>query len=168
MKTRTQVVAGLTVVLMTGLGLARGVDLPGPTREVGTADTVDGDLKKLQGTWYRVSSKLDDKEWGNGLPPEDIRLQVVFKDDDWFGVDKDGKGLTKCHTIRIDPSKTPKEIDVLDSKGQKTITVGIYKIEGGTLTLCQNIGSKRRPTEFTSKPDGPRETVVLDVYKRKP
>src|SRR5581483_9743515 len=43
-------------------------------------------------------------------------------------------GDTVTGTLKVDPTKTPKEIDATDSEG-KTIR-GIYKFEKGQFTVC--------------------------------
>jgi uncharacterized protein (TIGR03067 family) len=56
--------------------------------------------------------------------------------------------MTRQATAKIDATKKPKEIELVVGKGKAFL--GIYKLEGETLTLC--IGDqKTRPTEFESK-----------------
>jgi uncharacterized protein (TIGR03067 family) len=68
-------------------------------------------------------------------------------------------GPQSTATYKLDPSKNPKEIDITE-KG-KTV-LGIYAIDGDTLTICVN--ERFRPTELR---DGPGCTfIVLKREKR--
>jgi uncharacterized protein (TIGR03067 family) len=152
----------ITVVVLI---LFQGLEY-GHSCEVQQDDTVESDVKKMEGVWFRVSSKRNGDEHEGNLPKKDARLMAVFKGDSWLRVGKNGE-LKKTQTIKIDATKSPKQIDVLDADGVKPIAVGIYKLHNNNkLTLCLNIGSKRRPTTFTSMSDEPRDTLVLDVYQR--
>jgi uncharacterized protein (TIGR03067 family) len=55
--------------------------------------------------------------------------------------------------IRIDSTKIPKEIDILDETGMKNgqTKLGIYELDGDTYTYCLAPPGKPRPTEFSSK-----------------
>ena len=72
--------------------------------------------------------------------------------------------LTTSHvagegTYRVDPGKTPKEIDLTDSSGTR---LGIYKLEGDQLTLCLTEPNRpSRPTEFTAPAGSPQMVLVL-------
>ena len=133
------------------------------------------ELDLLQGTWYRISSEMNghkvfvENEWP--IPATSHKFAIVFKDDGWYGVGKDGKTLVKNHVIKLDPTRRPKEIDLylLDPNGNPrdgAFIHGIYELEGDILKLCLSIGGRpnERPKEFTTRA-GPREPI-LDVYRR--
>jgi uncharacterized protein (TIGR03067 family) len=108
------------------------------------------DLEKFQGKWATVSRVSDGVADGKDVLKN---LSLVVKDDkmtstlmgepSWSG------------TFKIDPSKSPAEIDVtLEDGAAKRLTVkGIYKFGDKTLTLCLGVPGKERPTGFASKKD---------------
>jgi RNA polymerase sigma-70 factor (ECF subfamily) len=113
------------------------------------------DEEKILGTWVLVSSE----EGGQKGPEERIKgVTVTFT--------ADGKTTTKQgdkeqeFTYELDPAKTPKEFSGTNAQGRTVL--GIYKLDGDTLTVCFD-RSGGRPTEFAS----PKGTViVLEVLKR--
>ncbi|MEI6540943.1 MAG: TIGR03067 domain-containing protein [Planctomycetota bacterium] len=69
-------------------------------------------------------------------------------------------------THKLNPSKTPKEIESTDTEGAfkgKTY-LGIYKLENGVWTVCFAAPGKDRPKEFTTK-SGTGE--LMHVWKKK-
>lgn len=67
-------------------------------------------------------------------------------------------------TFRIDPGKTPKELDLRNTaKGKMETWRAIYKIDGDTLTVCQAEDSTgARPKAFKAT-----KGVILTVFKRR-
>jgi uncharacterized protein (TIGR03067 family) len=79
-------------------------------------------------------------------------------------------GISDAYTAvtYIDPAKEPKEIDLTRGEGDKKQTIlGIYKLEGETLTICTS-SSGDRPDEFSSRPGGRCLLRVLTRDKPKP
>src|SRR2546430_1528753 len=90
-----------------------------------TSAATDGDLKKVQGAWKRVSVTSD----GRDYPEAAAQQQLIIKGDSYTIKAKDHKDQEG--TFRLDPSKMPKEIDIIPSTGPnkgKTLK-GIYKLE---------------------------------------
>jgi uncharacterized protein (TIGR03067 family) len=129
------VTAGL-VVLLTGL--AHGGD-------------AKKDQKALQGTWLAVKG--------------DKKAEVTFAGSK-FTV-KLGDELYKG-TFTLDPSKKPKHIDMSVKEGPKyvdMVSVGIYKIEGTTLTWhTSEPGKEQRPDDLTTEAEG---AMLLVLEKKK-
>src|SRR5262249_28701985 len=69
-------------------------------------DAVKRELEKLQGTWTVASREMKAQK----TPAEDLKeLQLIIKDDRWTM--KHAAGSDKA-TIKIDPTKEPKTIDL--------------------------------------------------------
>ena len=68
-------------------------------------------------------------------------------------------------TVKRDPAKTPKTMDITGTKGPnegKTF-LAIYESKGDELRVCYDLSGKSRPTEFATKPE---TQLFLVKYKR--
>src|SRR5262249_6009598 len=85
-----------------------------------------------------------------------------------------GRGADETVGYKLDPTKTPKAIDLIDAK-RKDTRPGIYQLEGDDLKICYRMGEAKareeRPKEFNTGPkrdkpsaDGPG--LMLLVLKR--
>jgi uncharacterized protein (TIGR03067 family) len=116
---------------------------------------------ELDGEWKVVSWEA------NGMRADAdaiADLVVTFKGKE---LSAKGKRLhARAWEVRLDPAKSPKEIDVVlkgedgkplleDKDGKPVAALGIYKREGGKLTVCirEPDPDARRPVEFKA----PRE-----------
>jgi uncharacterized protein (TIGR03067 family) len=131
--------------LLIGLALADGAPGPaGPPREA----------PSVVGRWVGKRGLVggDDRGVGPG--------GVVFE----FTADgkmeiREGANAPQPARYAADPAKDPAEIDVTDSGGpRRRVTVGIYKVEKDTLTICLSRGGPR-PTKFES-PKGSDVTLL--------
>jgi uncharacterized protein (TIGR03067 family) len=110
----------------------------------------------LHGEWV-VESFLSD-----GKPEACAGMTVEFATNNRMVVRKDGK-VDEEGTYSTAPAKDPAELDWFEEDG-KTRLPGIFRLEGGTLTVCVRadpVGS--RPTTFDAPP---RSDCVLLVLKR--
>lgn len=128
----------------------------------GGDDKEKSDKDKLQGDWTLVSSETGDL--GKKDEKEVKRRKLVVKDDGWQHF-QDDKAPAVAITFKLDPAKSPKEVD-FEAKApaapKAVQTKGIYKLEGDTLTVCRTFAvNVARPTEFKAT-----KGVVLEVYKR--
>jgi uncharacterized protein (TIGR03067 family) len=124
---------------------------------------VEEELARFQGTWQLISAETD----GKAMSEESVRsIQVSIKGNKHtvrFG----DKVVVHDVSFEIDPSQSPRTVtDTLNEgpdKGKQIL--GIYKLEGDTLTSCTAPIGKDRPTEFTAKPGSGH---TLRVFKRVP
>ena len=128
-------------------------------RADGKAD-VEKELKKFQGTWTFESVEVGGKE---ALAADFKGMTVTFEGGK-FTV-KTGDEVIQVGTEKLDPSKSPKAIDVTMTEGPNkgAVMLGIYKIDGDTLRACFDPEGKKRPTAFQSAPGSKN---FVNVHKR--
>jgi uncharacterized protein (TIGR03067 family) len=129
------------VWLLVSAGAAGGA--PAPAQK----DT-EKEVAKLQGTWRGVSGE----ELGTVLKDtKDEEIEFVFKGDSL--VVKQHREVTAEFKFSLDPSKSPKELDLhfaeADKKGK--VCLAIYELDGDKLTICTN--TKLRPTDDEKRPN---------------
>ncbi len=114
------------------------------------------ELLLLNGTWTR---SVTDTPVVNGVPKQPSTHKLIWSIDHDLITSSGRDGFAE-HTYRIsiDPDRSPKAINLIWLN--KGITyLGIYKIDGGTLTICY--ASDRRPTDFREAP-----TQIQAVFHR--
>jgi uncharacterized protein (TIGR03067 family) len=133
-------VAGILLATVTSCGLDAKSSDP------------QADAKDIQGEWHVVRAEQD----GDPIPKEAGSITYTFSDGK-YATKLDGSEIevagaeSRGNTYKLDASKSPREIDLESAGGT---TRGIYRLNGGELTLCAATGegNKARPTEFkTSK-----------------
>ncbi len=117
------------------------------------------DAKLIQGTWQMQTAELAGKEF-----PEEIRksIKLVLTGDKYLVTA--GKEPDEG-TCKLDPSKTPKALDITGVKGPnvgKTF-LAIYELKGDELRVCYDLSGKQRPKEFKTS-EGTQ--LFLVTYKR--
>jgi uncharacterized protein (TIGR03067 family) len=124
------------------------------------ADDAKKDLEQLQGTWQMVSHEVD------GKPDEALKGAVRVVEGDKFTIKK-GDEVLRTATMKLDPTKKPKWIDITFTEGPEKGKVrrGIYVLEGDTQKICYGNLDKERPTEFVSKPGTGHRLVVFKRVK---
>jgi uncharacterized protein (TIGR03067 family) len=118
-----------------------------------TDDVSRSDLDKLGGTWLTVSLVNDGKTLvDEKTPPKEGPVTKLAYDGNKWTI-KVGDKTVATGTFKLDPTKKPKEIDILDESGMKNdkTKLGIYELNGDTYKYCLAPAGKPRPTEFTSK-----------------
>ena len=131
----------------------------------GRSPDVERESKRLQGKWTQVSVEADGKVVADKADPPKVTVTV---DADRWTERATGAGADEVATIRLDPAKDPRHID-LTYPGEKALP-GLYRLEGDTLTVAlpfpfEGDASKVgvRPTGFRTRPGDP---FVVIVYKR--
>ena len=121
---------------------------------------IEKEIKKFQGVWSIESSETG----GVRIPADDLKeFRVIFEGEKHTL--KLGDQVFQVGTQKIDPSKSPKTIDVTMTEGPSkgSVLLGIYEIDGDTMKVCFDPEGKKRPTEFKS-PAGSKNFV--NVHKR--
>jgi len=119
------------------------------------------ELARIEGTWVAISGRLNGED---KPPPKGVEIEFM---NGKFRMATNGT-VTDEGTFRIDPSKTPKAIDLTHSIGrQKGKTgLGLYELRADGLSLCMAAADgSARPTNFSS-PAG--KNHFLMVWKKKP
>jgi uncharacterized protein (TIGR03067 family) len=129
-----------------------------------TGSRAADDSDALQGVWVAQSMESE----GKAAPAAAVKkMRFTFKKDKLLikgNFDDDRE--EEC-TWKVDPKKTPKQLDFTPPKEKKAI-LGIYKLRGDELTICLRHASsdKGRPTEFATKAD--TQLVLIVLKKQKP
>jgi uncharacterized protein (TIGR03067 family) len=85
------------------------------------------------------------------LPEEKVKqTTIVFKGDTFRFPGSAEYATSKSGTIKLDETKTPKEMDAIST--EKEVMLGIYAVEEDGYKVCFAPVGKPRPTEFTSTP----------------
>jgi clostripain len=128
---------------------------------ISAAQDTERDLEKIQGEWTMVSLE----ERGEKIQYEDVsRMKLTVNGDQWI-VRRRGQDIEVKYKIKIDSSQNPKVLDLTPDVGYRDfVSLGIYKLEGDTMTLCRTTesGDIDRPREFKTT----REDGILGVWKR--
>jgi hypothetical protein len=79
-----------------------------------------------------------------------------------------GEKLLQAGAIQIDPSKTPRtmNLSVKEGEGKDGVMLGVYSIENDALKLCFDASGQARPKSFKS--DDKNEFTVVTLKKQKP
>jgi uncharacterized protein (TIGR03067 family) len=106
------------------------------------------ELKRHQGTWVATSSTYD----GQKAPEEVVRTIKRIVTDDRVVWERDGRRFAGSK-IALDSTREPATIDVIPdggpNRGERIL--GIYKLQGDTLTICMARPGQPRPKEFQAR-----------------
>jgi uncharacterized protein (TIGR03067 family) len=132
----------------------------GPSALADDKADLEKEVKKFQGTWTIESSVTGGKE----LTADELKGFILTFEGDKHTLKK-GDDVFQVGTQKIDPSKSPKTIDVTMTEGPNKgkVMLGIYEIDADTLKVCFDPQGKKRPTEFKSAADSEN---FVNVHKR--
>jgi uncharacterized protein (TIGR03067 family) len=126
-------------------------------------DPAKGDLKRLQGGWKALSAE----EGGVPAPEKEARqMRLVFTGEKFAAYY--GPAVLLEGTVKLDPGKRPKAIDLVCSGGRlKGQTApAIYELDGDGLKLCLGEPGGKRPAGFKTAKTG--HHLVLYQREKKP
>jgi uncharacterized protein (TIGR03067 family) len=117
--------------------------------------------EKLAGVWRLTGMEAE----GQKVPLKEGSLMTLTFKAGKFTVQVGSKDELQEGTYKIDPSKSPRAIDINRTNGPEEgrRQVGIYELTGNLLKICASEASKDRPTNFDTR-DKPGYTVLL--FKR--
>lgn len=122
----------------------------------------DKQLEPFQGKWKIVSVLINGDEPPNKEDLEKSTLTV--KGDE--RILRLGDELKTRSKYKIDPTKSPKTIDITVIEGDENLKgrtlKGVYDIQGDTMTVVLSL-TNERPTDLTCKPESNR---VLQKFQR--
>jgi len=122
-------------------------------------EAIKKDAKLMEGVWLLQSFENNGKQTASDQI-KNIKLTVKG---DRYLVDFGDQKMEL--SFKIDPTKNPKTIDFIMTKGeQKGVTLGIYELGAGTLKICRSADAGQlRPTAFSTKEGS---GTVMAIYKR--
>lgn len=130
-------------------------------------DAASKEAKELQGEWQAVEVEKDGKK----VTADDVKdLRIVFKGGEFIAKSAKGEGKERKSKFTLDPSKSPKQIDItpLEGPDKGQTAACIYSLENGQLKLCmpyfKDLGT--RPKEFKTQAGDGRMLFVLKRVKR--
>jgi uncharacterized protein (TIGR03067 family) len=126
------------------------------------------DLELLKGTWS-FATVVNDGEKQQPTKRGEEPLTITFAGERLEI--KRGDRFVQSGTLRLDPSKDPKAIDltIAEGEGKGTVQLGIYELKGLTFRTCIDPRGKNRPKEFEAPKDsGFVLTVVQREFKAGP
>ena len=143
--------------MMLGLAIAIGAPAikdPPPKKDAG-----------IYGEWVVQTMMMGGKQ--NAKPPAEMIYQFT-PEGQWLIRREGATAKSVPRDIKVDAKASPATINVVYPQpaaggAAPRGMLGIYKIDGDTLTLCFSPGGGERPTAFES-PDGAR--VMLMTLKR--
>jgi uncharacterized protein (TIGR03067 family) len=149
-----------SVAVLTIVFLFAGVRSPAADGNA-NEQTVAKELQAFKGT-SRMSSKEED---GKKLSEEEIKDVIMTNDGSGKSSVRSGDKVIAEATVKLDPTKKPKTIDVTFAEGErkgKTV-LGICEIESDALRVCVARPGDERPVEFSAKVGNGH---ILIVYTR--
>lgn len=148
----------LSFILVAGLLIAADA----PKEE----DAAKKEMERLQGTWVVESLKGLGESWNEAKD----NVAFIFASEKLMIEDKKAKKKFKF-IYRLNPTKRPHEIDLLEEKEPDLKTYilrGIYRWNGDKLTLCLSsfLGIDVNPRDFPRPKEFESDKAFLITLKR--
>ena len=122
-----------------------------------TADDPKAALEKLNGTWKAESLETD----GKAAEADEVKAyELTIKEGRYTmkNGDETFRGM-----LTLDPAATPPTIEATyldEQENERGRTKGIYRLDGGKLTICWSHEGER-PREFVTRPDSGHRLMVF-------
>jgi uncharacterized protein (TIGR03067 family) len=125
------------------------------------AELTKKDLQKMQGDWAAFEIIRD----GNKLPTDDAQAYFRTVEGEAYSVSRYRK-VMGTGTIKIDATKSPREINAQPSGAGAKLQKGIYEWDGDKLKINFGPPGGDRPTDFKSPPGSGRAYTVWEREKK--
>ena len=124
-------------------------------------EAVAKELQAFKGTWRLRSREVDGKTFGE----EEIKDVIGTIDGSGKVSVRRGDKVINEGTVKLNPTKKPKTIDVTFTGGERKgqAVLGIYEIEGDTFRVCVARPGDERPADFSARAGS---GCTLVVYQR--
>ena len=121
-------------------------------------EAVAKDLQAFKGTW-RLSAKQED---GKKFSAEEIKDVIATSDGSGRVSVRRGGKLLNAGNVKLDPTKSPKAIEVIFTAGERKgqTVLGIYEIGSDIFRACCARPGDGRPAEFSAKAGSGRTLVA--------
>jgi uncharacterized protein (TIGR03067 family) len=128
---------------------------------VAKEEAVAKDLQAFKGTWRLISKEVDGKKFSE----EEIQDVIATNDGAGKVSVRHGDKVFNEGTVKLDPTKKPRAIDVTFIEGERKgqMVLGIYEIEDDAFRVCVARPGDERPAEFSAKAGSGR---TLITYRR--
>jgi uncharacterized protein (TIGR03067 family) len=118
-------------------------------------DLVKQELKELEGIWYPTSMEQGGKKMDSSELIEFSGTKCIFTNET--------TGVKTEYSVTIDPTQTPRHMDLTDPK-LKTTKLGVYELKEGTLKFALQTDKKgKRPKELGNKEN--KEEILCTLQK---
>ena len=154
---KSQYMIVMVCLLPIGCSDSAPSDVPQPGQSSEGKSLSDSEL--LQGEWRLMSGEYGGKtnDRSQDSPPTTIRIEG-----DLLSEYVDGSFSTESR-FTLDPDREPKRIALTYTDEKEVTEVGIYRVEGDTLTLCRTLPRNDYPDEFKTAEGDSR---TLQVFHR--